>query len=109
MNGNAIAVYYPACGQEILNVSSFADKSVRLFAWWYNPCDGKFYDQEGMKTDHSISVTVSEGYISIKTPAGKPEKDWVLIIMKERSAPPVTQKEYYAEEQTGEEKKVFAW
>lgn len=110
--GRFLCAYLPGGGSAAFDLSKLPaaldKKKENLYAWWWNPSDGKFYDQKNQPTEAAQEINVVGSGLSVTAPTEGEEKDWVLILMTEDGEPPVRDKVYYELKQA-EVKKVFEW
>lgn len=106
-----ICAYFPSGGTARLKLGTFWDVSENkeVFLWWYNPRDGKFYKEENAITDQPEPVVLTGKELTVSAPSAGEEKDWVLLVMAERTEIPVKGKLCPEPEETKEIKKVFEW
>lgn len=107
--GKFICAYFPSGGTETIDVQEFAGNVKTLYQWWYNPRDGKFYSDKNVLTEEPARCVLSETKLQVSAPEQGEEKDWILLLYKDKTLPPICQKVYYEMEDTETEKKVFEW
>ncbi len=105
-----LCVYFPGGGTATLKLDAFWDTShKKVFLWWYNPRDGKFYKDEQTTTDQPEAIALAGADFTVSAPSAGEEKDWVLLIMTEQTGIPVKVKFCPQQEEVKEIKKVFEW
>ncbi|MEZ3461967.1 MAG: glycoside hydrolase family 140 protein [Lachnospiraceae bacterium] len=105
-----LCVYFPGGGTATLKLDAFWDAPhKKVYLWWYNPRDGKFYKDEQTTTDQPESVVLSGADLTVSAPSAGEEKDWVLLIMTEQTGIPVKVKCCSQQEEVREIRKVFEW
>lgn len=104
---DTICVYFPSGGEAIVNMTEYRWDMVWL--WWYNPRDGKFYDEKGSITSGPVPYILDDGKMMIQAPSAGEECDWVLILKKEKGEPPVREQVYFILDKPSDAKKVFQW
>jgi enterochelin esterase-like enzyme len=75
------AMYYLTTGQNLqVNIANL--KGPVLKAWWYNPRDGKTYDNDGKVTDKPFTEVKHGDKGQELNPPGEPGEgnDWVLVL-----------------------------
>lgn len=77
--------------------------------WWFNPRDGKFYDENMREAVKAGEIVCEERTITICAPTEGKEQDWIAFIQREPAERPVSLQEYYELEESAEAKKVFEW
>lgn len=75
--------------------------------YWFNPADGKCYDDDNQLADQPKQVMVTASGIEI-LPPGAQEQDWVLVMSKAADFT-VKSKCYYETQAESDIKKVFEW
>lgn len=105
-----LCVYFPGGGTATLKLDAFWDAPhKKVYLWWYNPRDGKFYKDEQTTTDQPESVGLSGADLTVSAPSAGEEKDWVLLVMTEQTGIPVKVKCCSQQEEVREIRKVFEW
>lgn len=100
-------VYFPKGGSTVLNLEVFQEKPVYL--WWYNPRDGRFYQDGETITDQAAEYKITEGTLHVTTPSSGEEQDWVLIVLDHKTPVPIKDEEYYHFDEGHSLKKIFEW
>ncbi len=73
-----LCVYFPGGGTATLKLDAFWDTShKKVFLWWYNPRDGKFYKDEQTTTDQPEAIALAGADFTVSAPSAGEEKDWV--------------------------------
>lgn len=104
-------IYLPNGGTEQINLSQL--KCVDLKMWWWNPRDGKCYDQENEMTSEPFAVIRNpfDKYV-VQAPESGTDIDWVLLIEEAAVAvkvPGESIKRQFGSGQSEAEEKVFDW
>lgn len=105
---DSICVYFPSGGSTCINVQKIWPQD-EVWTWWYRPCDGKFYSNENTAADTPEHFYLEPGKLNVTAPSAGGEQDWLLIIKKEASNPPVKMQTYYNTDESVRIRKVFEW
>lgn len=92
-----------------------SSKGNSVYGWWFNPRDGKCYDEKMQETGTAfVCETVhvngnTAGEMTVTAPEQGAEKDWILLLYTKETAVPVVSGAYGKEQKEEEVKKVFEW
>ena len=77
-DGSYAMVYFP---RETLSRKIYASKlsGSQIRAWWYNPRDGKCYNQNGTETNQPFEV-FNKADRTFDPPGSNSSLDWVLVL-----------------------------
>lgn len=77
-DGSYAMVYFP---KETLSRKIFSSKlsGKQIKAWWYNPRDGKCYDQQGRETAYPFKI-FDKADETFNPPGENDSSDWILIL-----------------------------
>ena len=104
----SICIYFPSGGHTDIDLHKVWNQE-EVWLWWYRPGEGKFYRDKQTETNEAMHCPVKDGRLFLCAPSAGEEEDWLLIIKKEKSKPPIEIKTYYETKKVMEIKKVFEW
>lgn len=108
LDQTCVCVYFPSGGMEKLDLHEYGENE-ELYLWWWNPSDGCFYSEENKKTESPIAKNAQDGILKVKSPSAGSQKDWILLVSKNKTECPIKTESYYEFEEQAEAKKVFEW
>lgn len=111
-SGKFLCAYLPSGGSVELNLTELSIpldiQNQKVFGWWWNPSDGKFYDSSQQPAEVPEEISITGDSISLSAPSAGEEKDWVLILMTQYTQAPIKDRVFF-ELEAEEAKKVFEW
>lgn len=78
-NGEFAFVYLTSGGKAVVrNLDYLAGPQIN--AWWFNPRDGRIYDNSGQTADQPFRQLAAAGQQIFTAPSQGPDNDWVLVL-----------------------------
>lgn len=108
-DGSCILVYFPAGGEENLDLRGFTKEQHDIYLWWWKPAEGRFYSESNKESSLPLIHRTEDGFLKVKSPDAGAEKDWLLFICRNNTGFPVATVEYYELSENEKAKKVFEW
>lgn len=106
-NKDILCIYLSGGGKAKIDISAL--EILKAGVWWFNPRDGKFYDENMKEAVNAREIACEERIITICAPTEGKEQDWIVFIQREPAGKPVRLQNYYELEESAKAKKVFEW